>query len=192
MEAKARLSNVHMSPKYSREMALAIKGKNILRARKILEDVVTLERPIELKRHNKEVPHKYGKPARYPVKVAKNFLELLHSAIENAKYKGADEAKLIVDNVLVTRGYHKRVMGSKALGKAKVRGRRANVLMVLKEEVKEVKGKSQKVGKSSKAGKSREIPSGGKVVKKAVEKKTKVPKKKAVEKKKTEKKEVKK
>jgi large subunit ribosomal protein L22 len=134
MEAKARLWNVNMSPKFSREVALSIKGMEVGRARKFLEGVVDKDTPVELRRHNKEVPHHRGKPSRYPVKVAKNFLQLLDSAVANANYLGAEKGKLRVSRVEVYRGSHKRTPGAKSLGKAKVRGRRASVLMVLEDE----------------------------------------------------------
>lgn len=133
MEAKARLWNVNMSPKYSREVAVALKGMPVVKARKFLEGVVSKETLVRLRRYNKEVPHHEGKPGRYPVKVAQHFLKLLESAMANASYLGADEKKLFVDSVEVYRGRHKRPFGSKPLGKASQRSRRASVLMILKE-----------------------------------------------------------
>jgi large subunit ribosomal protein L22 len=136
MEVKARLWNVNMSPKYSREVAVAIKGLPVVKAKKLLEGVAAKETLVVLYRYNKEVPHHKGKPGRYPVKVAKHFIKLLDNALANAKYLGADEARLRVDSVEVYRGRHKRPFGSRPLGKVKIRGRRASVLMILKEEEK--------------------------------------------------------
>lgn len=133
MEANAKMNNVEMSPKFAREVALAIKGKTVEKARVFLTDVTEMKQHVELKRHNKEVGHKKGVPARYPIKVANYFLKILKNAEENAKYKGADEKKLFIDKVEVYRGYHKRTMGAKSLGKAKVRGRRASVILKVKE-----------------------------------------------------------
>lgn len=131
MEAKAKLQDVNMSPKFSREVAVAIKGMPVTRARKFLEGVVNKETLVVMRRHNKEVPHHQGKPSRYPVKVAKKFLELLENAVANAKYLGADEGELRVQSVEVYRGSHKRSPVAKALGRSKVRGRRASVMVVL-------------------------------------------------------------
>lgn len=136
MEAKARLWNVNMSPKSSREVAVALKGMRVEKARKYLEGVTTQKTLVQFRRYNKEVPHHKGKPSRYPVRVAQHFLKLLDNAMANAKYLGADEKKLLVDNVEVYRGRHKRPFGSKPLGKASQRSRRASVLMILKEEEK--------------------------------------------------------
>lgn len=136
MEAKARLWNVNMSPKYSREVAAAIKGMPVERARKFLEAVAAQQELVVLRRHNKEVPHHRGKPSRCPVKVARNFLKLLDNALANARYLGADEDKLRVSMVEVYRGRHKRPLGAKSLGRVSVRSRRASVLMVLREEKK--------------------------------------------------------
>lgn len=136
MEAKARILNVNVSPKFSREVALAIKGQKIDKARKILEDVISLKKPIELKRHNKEVGHHNGKPSRYPVNVSKAFIDLLDNVVANAKYLGAEESRLRVASIEVYRGRHKRTLGSKPLGKVKVRSRRASILIIVKEDEK--------------------------------------------------------
>ncbi|MBR9689364.1 MAG: 50S ribosomal protein L22 [Candidatus Altiarchaeota archaeon] len=184
MEATARLINVNMSPKFSREVALAIKGKSISKARTLLEEVIAIKTPIELKRHNKEVAHKRGKPGRYPVKVAKNFIELLDNVLANAKYKGADEEKLIIDTIEVYRGRHKRTLGSKALGKVKVRSRRASVFLVVKErETKKTVAKKIKkpvkketkapVKKETKQPVKKKTPKAKKTEKKPVKKETK-------------------
>lgn len=133
MEATARMNDVEMSPKFAREVAVAIKGKTVEKARTYLEAVTEMKQHVELKRHNKEVGHKKGVPARYPIKVANYFLKVLKNAEENAKYKGADETKLFIDRIEVYRGYHKRTMGAKSLGKAKVHGRRASVILSVKE-----------------------------------------------------------
>ena len=131
MEAEARLWNVGMSPKYSRELALAIRGKTLVKAQKIIQDIIDMKKPLELKRHNTEVPHHFGKPSRYPVKVAKYFLGLLDNVKANAEYKGADSEKLKIKRIEVYRSFPKRSPGSKPLGKAKIRGRRTSVYVVV-------------------------------------------------------------
>lgn len=131
MEAKARIRDVNMSPKFSREVAVAIKGMPVDKARRFLEGVVNKETLVVMRRHNKEVPHHKGKPSRYPIKVARKFMELLDNAVANAQYLGADEGKLRVQSVEVYRGTHKRSPVAKALGRSSVRGRRASALMVV-------------------------------------------------------------
>ena len=139
MEAKARLWNVYMSPKHSRELALNIKGMSIIKARKFLKDVSEMKQLVVLKRFNKEVPHHKGGPARYPVKVSKHFSKLLENAVSNALYKGGDEENLKITTIEVYRGHPKKTMGAKSIGKAKQRGRRASILMILTQDDKTVK-----------------------------------------------------
>ncbi len=133
MEAVARIWNVDMSPKYSRELAVEIRGMTLEQARRRINEIIEMKRPLVLRRHNKEVPHHYGRPSRYPVKVAKNFLKLLDNAEANAEYKGADPEKLRIVKIEVYRSYPKRSPGSKPLGRAKIRGRRTSVMVVVED-----------------------------------------------------------
>ncbi len=201
MEAKARLWNVYMSPKHSRELALNIKGMSVIRARKFLKDVIDMKQLVVLKRFNKEVPHHKGGPARYPIKVSKHFSKLLENAIANAVYQGGDEENLKITTIEVYRGHPKKTMGAKAIGKAKQRGRRASVLMILTQDDKTVKvvkktekKKTQKVKevKKNSIKKVAQKKEASATVKKEVKKKKVVKTKKTEKLQKTKKKEVKK
>ena len=132
-EAVARAWNLAISPKYSREIAATIRGMPLKKAKAILERVIEKKQPIVLRKHNKEVPHHYGKPARYPVKAAQHILEVLKNAEANALYKGMDSEKLFIYRIETCRGGPKRPWGSKALGRARKRGRRTNIVVVLRE-----------------------------------------------------------
>ncbi len=132
-EATARAWNLNVSPKYSREIAAAIRGMKLDRAVEFLERVIDRKQPVVLRRHNKEVPHHYGKPARYPVKAAKAVLAVLENARANASYQGMDEEKLVIYRIEAHRGVHKRPFGAKPLKKARVRGRRTNLVVVVRE-----------------------------------------------------------
>jgi len=133
-EAVARAWNLVISPKYSREVAAAIRGMKLKKALEFLQRVIEKRQPVELRRHKKEVPHHYGKPARYPVKVARAFLEVLKNAKANALYQGMDEEKLYIYRIEAHRGIHKRPWGARAVGRARKRGRRTNLVVVLREE----------------------------------------------------------
>jgi len=147
MEAKAKIKNVYMSPKYSREIAIAIKGMSITKVRKYLQDIIDLKKPVVLRRFNKEVPHHFGKPGRFPQKVARQFNKLIDNGVSNAVYRGADESQLIISDAHVTRGYQKKTPGAKAIGKAKQRGRRANVTLTLYQDDKTLKPKRKEKAK---------------------------------------------
>lgn len=136
MKATARSWNVNVSPKFSREVASAIRGMPVRKAREFLRGVVNMKQLVVLKRHNKEVPHHKGKPSRYPVKVAKHFIEVLENAVANAEYQGLEGDELKITQLEVYRGTPKRNLGSRALGKVDRRGRRTSIFMVLEGESK--------------------------------------------------------
>jgi large subunit ribosomal protein L22 len=78
--------------KKSVELARALRGKPVEKAREYLEKVVSLEQPVPMKRYKRWVAHKSGYgPARYPVKAAKAFLRVLESAVANAEFTGKED-----------------------------------------------------------------------------------------------------
>lgn len=131
--ATARAWNLNISPKYSREIATNIRELSVIKALRLLDEVVEMRRPIILRKHNAEVPHHYGRPGRYPVKAVKEFILIIHNAIANAGYIGLDESKLMFDRLEASRGRVKKPWGGKAIGKSKKRGRRTNIVVVLTE-----------------------------------------------------------
>ncbi len=136
--ATANYRNLPVSPKYSREIAYAIRGKKLVWAIKYLQDVIEGKAWVELRRHKKEVPHHYGKPRRRPVKAARYMLQVLENVKANALYRGADEEKLIITKIIVNRGEHKRPFGiARAFGARfpRVRGRKTHVFIEVSDEV---------------------------------------------------------
>jgi large subunit ribosomal protein L22 len=84
--AKAYGSELNISRKNAVEVCTAIKGKKLEKAKRFLEDVIDKKQFVELKKHNKKVPHrKGGVPGRYPVKVAREILKILENAENNAE-----------------------------------------------------------------------------------------------------------
>ncbi|HDI01770.1 MAG TPA: 50S ribosomal protein L22 [Candidatus Bathyarchaeota archaeon] len=96
--AKASLREARISPKHAREICRAIKGMMLEDAKKFLEDVIALKRPVPFRRYNKKVPHRRGlrgwPTGRFPVKAAKCILRLLKDAEANAEFKGLNTEKL--------------------------------------------------------------------------------------------------
>ena len=92
--------DLRISYKNTVEVCKSIKGKKVEEAKRILEDVVSLKRPIPFKRYNKKVAHRKGlqgwSSGRWPVKVAKEMLKILNEAEANAMYKGLDTERLRV------------------------------------------------------------------------------------------------
>ncbi|MCS3924745.1 50S ribosomal protein L22 [Methanosalsum natronophilum] len=134
--SRAMGSELHISPKKSRELAKAIKGKRTKAARKYLEDVTALKQAVPFKRHCDSLGHKKGSMAagRYPVKVAHEFLKILKNAESNAEYKGLDSENMYIAHVAAKRGRVIRGMRPRARGRATPKNTETvYVEMILKE-----------------------------------------------------------
>lgn len=103
--AKASGKEVQVSPKKSYELANAIRGKPLAKAKKYLEQVISKEVAVPYKRYDNNVPHRRGMAAgRYPVKVAKAFLKVINSAEANATALAMGKEKLRVAHISVNLG----------------------------------------------------------------------------------------
>jgi large subunit ribosomal protein L22 len=95
---RASLRETQISHKHAREVALAIRGMYLNKAREFLENVTKLKQPVAYRRYKNEVAHRsnlQGFPAgRFPVKTSKRFLRLLDNLEANAEYKGMDLDRL--------------------------------------------------------------------------------------------------
>ena len=116
--ARARGVELPMSPKKTYELLNAIRGMPVDRARTLLEEVIALKRPIPFRRYNQETAHKKATgPGRYPRKVARNVLQLLESAAENAEYEGLDTDRLFVRVAASARGRIRKATMPRAQGR---------------------------------------------------------------------------
>ncbi|MGB9675088.1 MAG: 50S ribosomal protein L22 [Candidatus Nanoarchaeia archaeon] len=103
-----------ISRKASYQVAKVIKGKELPKVFKLLEDVIALKRAIPYTRYARDVSHKPGMAAgRYPVKAAKYVLKLLKNLQGSARSKGFDSQKLIIIHAAVHQGSKKRRGGRK-------------------------------------------------------------------------------
>ncbi len=95
---RASLRETQISHKHAREVALAVRGMYLNKAREFLENVVRLKQPVAYRRYKIQVGHRSGLqgfPAgRFPVKTSKEFLRLLDNLEANAEYKGMDLDRL--------------------------------------------------------------------------------------------------
>ena len=89
--------DLRISYKAAVEVLDAIRGKKLEDAKRILEDVIELRRPVPYKRFYGKVGHRKGMgPGRYPVKAAKAVLRVIENAEANAEFKGLDTTRLWV------------------------------------------------------------------------------------------------
>jgi len=104
--SKAMGSELHISPKKSREVCCKIKGMKASEAKKFLEDVIALKQAVPFKRHHDGTGHRKGPMAagRYPVSASKEILKVLKNAESNAEYKGLEPANMFITHAAIQRG----------------------------------------------------------------------------------------
>src|SRR5215831_11528158 len=120
---RAALREKNISPKHSREVALAIKGASIEKAREFLENVIAKKIAVPYRRYNNEVAHRSNirdgfSSGRYPQKTAKEVLKLLDNLESNAEYKGMDLDSLKIVSAVVHKGTKIERFTPRAMGRA--------------------------------------------------------------------------
>ncbi|MBI2126922.1 MAG: 50S ribosomal protein L22 [Thaumarchaeota archaeon] len=113
VHARASGREVDISPKASREVCQAIKGKTLPDARSFLDDVVAMKVPVAFRRYKLKVGHKsqlQGFPSgRFPQKAAGEILAVLDNLEANAEFKGLDTEKIKIFHAVAHRG--RRILG---------------------------------------------------------------------------------
>ena len=118
---RAALREKTISHKHAREIAVAIKGMSIEKARNYLQAVVNLERAVPFRRYHNEVGHKSDTgvmSGRYPRKAATEFSRLLDNLESNAEYRGMDLDRLKIINATVHKGRKIQRFTPRAQGRA--------------------------------------------------------------------------
>ena len=110
-----------MSHKHAREVAVAIKGLSIERARDYLQAVINKQRAIAFGRYKNQVGHRSDPgmmSGRYPQKTAKEFIKVLDNLESNAEYKGMDLDRLKIINATVHKGRLLKRFTPRAMGRS--------------------------------------------------------------------------
>ncbi|HKG71485.1 MAG TPA: 50S ribosomal protein L22 [Nitrososphaeraceae archaeon] len=120
---RAALREKDISHKHSREVAVAIKGMSIEKARDFLNDVIAKKVAVPYRRYNNEVAHRSNVrdgffAGRFPQKAAKEFLKLLDNLETNAEYKGMDLDRLRIISAVVHKGTKLERFTPRAMGRA--------------------------------------------------------------------------
>jgi large subunit ribosomal protein L22 len=104
--------------KKARELARALRGKNVEKALEYIDNVIALKQAVPFKRYKRWVAHKRGVgPARYPVKAARYFRRVIESAVSNAEYLGREDPDAMVIRTInahkgkITKGQTRRAHG---------------------------------------------------------------------------------
>lgn len=109
--AVARALNLPVSTKTSVEVASFIRGKEVKKVKRYLQEVLEHKKSIPFKRYRRDVGHKPGQVAagRFPEKAIGYYMKLINNAEANAENKGLDVENLIVSEVKANKGpgqYH--------------------------------------------------------------------------------------
>jgi large subunit ribosomal protein L22 len=105
-EAKVVGRNMSISTKQTIEIVNFIRGRNLAKAKEILEKVMQKKIAVPYKRFNMDTGHRKGKigPGRYPIKASKEILMLLNSLEANAQNKGLDVDALYLKTIIPNQG----------------------------------------------------------------------------------------
>lgn len=120
---RAAVREKSISHKHSREIAVAIKGMSIEKAREFLENVVAKKIAVPYRRYHNEVAHRSNirdgfSAGRYPQKAAHEFLRLLDNLESNAEYKGMDLDRLRIVSAVTHKGTKIKRFQPRAMGRS--------------------------------------------------------------------------
>ena len=118
---RSSLREKDISHKHAREVAVAIKGMSIEKARDYLQAVIHKDRAVAFRRFKNQVGHKSDPgmmSGRYPQKTAKEFIKVLDNLESNAEYKGMDLDRLKIINATVHKGVMIKRFIPRAMGRA--------------------------------------------------------------------------
>ena len=131
--SKVQARNLGISRKNSVVVGKWIKNRHVDKAISLLNEVISKKRAVPFKIHNDSLAHKKTTKGagKYPIIVAKKFIELLQSAKSNAEYKGLDVKKLHVSHVNANKGFqYYRPRRANLRGQV---GKSTNLTIVLEE-----------------------------------------------------------
>ena len=128
--AKAVGIALPISRKESVMVCQAVRGMQVAKAKKLLEDVMDLKKAIPFTRYNDNMGHKHGmKSGAFPVSTCQQVLMVLKSAESNAQSKGLSAANLVIKHASAQKGpttYH--------YGRQRTKAKRTHIELVLEEQ----------------------------------------------------------
>lgn len=166
--AQAYGRDMPCSPKSGRNVARAIKGMPVSRAKAFLEDVKALKTAVPFKVRVRKIHHRKGGmgSGKYPVQTVKCMLKVLESAEANAEYKGLDKDRLVITHSTAYQGNVIQAYTPRAQGRATPHYNRLcnfEVIVTQAEAGEAAEGKSnvrskaKKESKAAKAGKTDKV-----------------------------------
>jgi large subunit ribosomal protein L22 len=134
--AKAYGFELHCSRKDSTNLAYAIKGMKTEDAKKYLQGVIDMKRPIPAIFHNRKRAHQKSiGPGSYPKKAAEYMLKTLENAENNAEYKGFDPENMKIAHISTYSGRIVKGIMPRAHGRASDKNTKTTDIEIILEEV---------------------------------------------------------
>ncbi len=134
--AKAYGYELHCSKKDTINIAYAIKNMNVNAAKKYLQEIIDMKRPLPTRVHNKKRAHKKSTgPGSYPIKASKYILKILENAENNAEYKGFDAENMKIIHASAYGGRVIKGIMPRAQGRATDKNTRTTNFEIIIEEV---------------------------------------------------------
>ena len=147
--AKAMGKDLPISTKHSAEICRYLRGRNLQKAKKMLEEVIAMKRPVPFKKYTRDVGHKPGiASGRYPIKAAQAILILLNDVEANAQVKGLSSNDLIIHHFcahLASRPWHYGRISRRKMKRTHVE----IVVTESKQETKKTKASKKKAAKET-------------------------------------------
>lgn len=134
--AKAFGYELHCSRKDAMNLAYAIRGMKITDAKKFLQEIIDMKRPLPIVFHKRKIAHKKAiGPGRYPEKTARHMLKTLENAENNAEYKGFDAENMKITHIATYGGRVTKGMMPRAHGSGTDKNERTTDIEIILEEV---------------------------------------------------------
>jgi len=127
---------LHCSPKDSVNLAYVLKDMKLEEAKKYLNEISEMKRPLPAVFHTGKRAHQKGiGPGSFPQKAAKYMLKTLKNAENNAEYKGFDVENMKISHISTYRGRIVKGIMPRAHGRATDKNRSTTNIEIVLEEV---------------------------------------------------------
>ena len=134
--AKAYGYELHCSLKDSINLAHAIRGMKTEDAKKYLEEIISMKRPLPAVFHNRKRAHQKGiGPGSFPQKAARYMLKTVVNAENNAEYKGFDAENMKISHISAYGGRILKGTMPRAQGRATDKNKKTTNIEIIIEEV---------------------------------------------------------
>jgi len=134
--AKAYGYELHCSLKDCENLVHVIRGMKTEDAKKYLEEIISMKRPLPAVFHNRKVAHqKRIGPGSYPQKAARYMLKTVMNAENNAEYKGFDIENMRISHISAYGGRILKGIMPRAQGRATDKNKKTTNIEIIIEEV---------------------------------------------------------